>query len=706
MVSTPWAPTEVGRIGSAGTVSLVDGATFVVSAANGDIESDQPHGWFVRDTRVLSRLRVRADGHPLVIVSPVLRDAYSASLVTRGHHAVHPHPDPPLTVLRHRTLGDRLREELELRNHTLHELEIALDVLVDADFASLFEVKTDLQDPEIGATVEAHPGRLVLAPPSTVGGDVLRRTTVRFEPPPDLVEDREARWRLRIGAGERVTIAIDIRNGPEGSDGSTDEPNPVPVRRATPDPDTRPHFRSDDVRLEVAAARALEDLAVLRITDPDHADRVVVAAGAPWFMALFGRDSIITAWMALLVDHRLAAGVLRALAEAQGRSEVEATEEEPGRILHEVRYDHRSNGLLGGSNVYYGTVDATPLFVMLAAEYLRWTGDTALVAELVPAIDRALGWIDTHGDRDGDGFVEYRRATAAGLANQGWKDSWDGIRFGDGRVAGAPIALAEVQAYVYAAYRARAYVAEVLGHGDATAGRWNRRAEEIRAAFDACFWLDDLGTYAVGLDGDKRPIDSVASNVGHCLWAGIVPGHRAGALAEILTSTAMGSGWGLRTLSADNPAFNPLSYHCGSVWPHDTAIAVAGLHRYGEHRAARALSEGLLDAASALGGRLPELFAGFGRSELPAPVAYPASCSPQAWAAASPLLLIRSMVGLEPDVPRGRVRVRRRLEEGGPSVRAERLPLGRGRFSLDTADGVVSVAGTDLEVDEIGGRPD
>jgi glycogen debranching enzyme len=329
---------------------------------------------------------------------------------------------------------------------------------------------------------------------------------------------------------------------------------------------------------------------------------------------------------------------------------------------------------------------------MLAVEHLRWTGDRDLARRLRPAIDRALTWIDTYGDRDGDGFVEYERQTATGLANQGWKDSWDGIRDHRGEVVEAPLALCEVQGYVYTAFGARAYLADLDGEHE-LARHWRRRASRLQEAFDRAFWVEELGTYAVALDGDKRPVASTTSNVGHCLWTGIVPAHRAGRVADALVSPSMFSGWGIRTLGADNPAFNPLSYHCGSVWPHDTALAVSGLHRYGFHRAAGQVRSGLLDAARAFDGRLPELFAGFGRSELPSPVSYPASCSPQAWAAASPLLLIRAILGLEPDLPGGTVGVRRSLPQGAGALRIGGVALGGVEASITADDRGVSVDG-------------
>ena len=290
---------------------------------------------------------------------------------------------------------------------------------------------------------------------------------------------------------------------------------------------------------------------------------------------------------------------------------------------------------LGGGSVYYGSIDSTPLFVMLLGELHLWGAEPADVAELLPAADRALDWIEQYGDRDGDGYVEYERATDRGLRNQGWKDSFDGVTFADGRIADTPIALAEVQGYAYAAYVARAEIAERAGD-TGTAERWLDRAAALRVSFNRDFWLPEHGWFALGLDRDKRPIDSLASNIGHCLWTGIVDEDKAEPVAEHLLSPEMFTGWGVRTLASSMSAYNPMSYHNGSVWPHDNALIAAGLMRYGYVEHAQRIATGLLDAAARFGGRLPELFCGFDRTEFDAPVPYPTSCSPQAWAAASP----------------------------------------------------------------------
>ncbi|MDP1804312.1 MAG: trehalase family glycosidase, partial [Acidimicrobiales bacterium] len=460
-----------------------------------------------------------------------------------------------------------------------------------------------------------------------------------------------------------------------------------PVERSTP------HQRLDQWRQAVPAVetdleafqdaveKGAEDLGSLRIFDPDFPDRAVLAAGAPWFMTLFGRDSLLTSWMALIVDPTLAQDVLQTLARFQGTKVDPLTDEEPGRILHEMRFGDASSLSLGGGTVYYGTADATPLFVMLLGELRRWGLAREVVDSLLPTADRALAWIEEYGDRDGDGYVEYERSSDKGLGNQGWKDSWDAIRFADGRLARAPIALCEVQGYVYGAYLARAHFADELGDV-ATAKRFRAKAAALKAAFNRDFWMEDRGWFAMGLDRDKAPIDALASNIGHCLWTGIVDEDKAAAVAESLLSPAMFSGWGIRTLSSDMTGYNPISYHVGSVWPHDNAIIAAGLTRYGFVEEAQRVIMGMLDAATHFGGRLPELFGGLDRDEVPFPVSYPSSCAPQAWAAASPLLFLRSILRLDPWIPHGKIWLDPVLPAGIRRLRVDRIPLAGRRVTV------------------------
>jgi glycogen debranching enzyme len=348
---------------------------------------------------------------------------------------------------------------------------------------------------------------------------------------------------------------------------------------------------------------------------------------------------------------------------------------------------------------YYGTVDATPLFVMLVDELFRWQAGGDILNELLPHADRALQWIEKFGDIDGDHFIEYQRKTDRGLVNQGWKDSWDGINFADGRLAKAPIALAEVQAYVYAAYLARAHIAARQGDEGTKQQFWDR-AVALKQAFNETFWLPDKGWYAVGLDRDKKPIDALASNMGHCLLTGIVDPDKAPIVADRLMSPEMFSGWGIRTLASSMGAYNPMSYHNGSVWPHDNALIAAGLMRYGFIEQAQHVAMALLDAADAFDGRLPELFCGFDRAEYPRPLPYPTSCSPQAWAAASPLYLVRTLVRFEPCLPCGRVRFAPALPAEIGQLKVDRLIFAGSQVSFHASQGRGEIHGLppDLQV--------
>ena len=390
-------------------------------------------------------------------------------------------------------------------------------------------------------------------------------------------------------------------------------------------------------------------------------------------------------------------GVLETLARFQGDDVDPRTEEEPGKILHEIRFGASAGLALGGGEVYYGSIDATPLFVMLAGELVRWGTDAATIADLLPSVDAAMRWIDAFGDRDGDGYVEYERRNPHGLANQGWKDSWDGVRFAAGQLAEAPIALCEVQGYVYAAHVARADLAELAGDTE-VAVRHRAAAEELRRRFNEDFWLDEQGTFALGLDRDKRPIDAVTSNPGHCLWTGIVEPERARLLADRLLEDDLFCGWGLRTLGTGMAAYNPVSYHNGSVWPHDNALCAAGLARYGFVDHAHRLIEGQLAAARRYANRLPELFAGFPRDELGVPGTYPASCSPQAWAAASPLLWLRALLRLEPDVPRGRVSIAPSLPPSIRRLQVTGVRIGETVLDVEIDEGATKVTCPGLQI--------
>ncbi len=694
------------RLRTAAGVTLVEGAAFLVCAPNGEVAPSSAEGLFFRDCRFLSRWQLTVNDQAPEILAHNTPEAYAGTLVAR----VHPRPgvtDSSLMVLRHRYVGRGMREDLVIRNFGDEPAYCAVSLAYGADFADLFAVKEGRNGGD-GAAVEHEGGdvvfrvrqgghqralRVVLSHPAVLDGD-----TARWE----LIVPPKGEWTLC----QQFSCTID-----------EDEIEPQwlcgqPVARAAPAQRMAAWRRSvpvldtDHEGLRTAVATSAEDLGALRIFDPEHPERTVVAAGAPWFMSLSGRDSLISAWMALIVEPDLALGTLQTLARFQGKDVNPRTEEEPGRILHDLRFGDAPGLSLDGGPIYYGTADATPLFVMLLGELRRWGLAWEAVDDLLPHADRAIDWVESFGDRDGDGYVEYQRASDRGLRNQGWKDSADAVRFADGRLAEPPIALAEVQGYVYGAYLARAFFAAEQGDASLSASL-RARAADLKAAFNQDFWLADRGWLAMGLDRDKRPIDALTSNMGHCLWTGILDADKADAAAKRLLSPEMFSGWGIRTLGTSMAGYNPLSYHRGSVWPHDNAICAAGLMRYGYVREAQRVIVGMLDAAAAQGGRLPELFSGLERLELPLVVPFPTSCSPQAWAAASPLLMLRTLLRLDPWVPRGKVWLRPALPERIEHLHVGRIPLAGARVSVTVDGDKVSVDGLpeDLELVEAPRHP-
>jgi glycogen debranching enzyme len=649
-------PVSLERPG--GPVTIVQGSSFSLSGRAGDIRSGAADGLFVLDTRVISHWVLLIDGHPLEPLSVSVTEPYAATFVARVPPPVGT-ADGTLLVVRKRWVGAGMREDLELRNFSSEPEQHLVELMIESDLADVMAVKTGHVIPqELGAR---HPHAL-----HTVGtrAGVRREVRVTERRPTGCgrPDSSGLSWQVTVPPKGTWSTCLEVEMTVAGQlvplqycCGDSPAQSP-PSRRLATWRQRIPSVDCDDERLTLAVARAVDDVGSLIIEDPAHPESPVVAAGAPWFMALFGRDSLLTSYMALMVDPSLAVGVLQTLARLQGRKVDPETEEQPGRILHEVRFSSSATTGTGDGHVYYGTVDATPLFVIVLAQLARWGVGRSVVDALLPHADRALQWIEEYGDRDGDGYVEYERQSPNGLANQAWKDSWDAVSFADGSLAATPIATAEVQGYVYAAYLARAELAEQRGDVD-KAAQCREKASRLQDRFNRDFWVADRGWYALALDAAKRPVDAMASNVGHCLWAGIIDAEHAGAVAERLASIEMSTGWGLRTLAADMGRYNPLSYHNGSVWPHDSAIAAAGLMRYGFVDEARGLIDALLDAATANGGRLPELYAGLDRAELPVPVAYPTSCSPQAWASAAPLLMLRTLLRLEPQLNLGRLSV-------------------------------------------------
>jgi glycogen debranching enzyme len=683
-------PPMIGRPGS-GLVTLLEETTFCISDASGDIVPGGAQGLFFRDTRFLSRLELRLDGELPEPVAVQSDDPFRCTFLARRP----PGPvkaDSTLLIIRRRYVGNGLRDEITLRSLGHEPSAAHLTVAVSSDFADLFEVKEGrdhYHDDDVD--VSTADGILLLRCRRGANvGVVSIAGTGDASVAPGLLT-----WQTVIPPGACWTVSMQVTPTLDGKDvvphygGDAPLESTIPAKRLAAWRRRSPLLLTSDEKVAATFATSTEDVGALRIFGRgagEQEEHAVIAAGAPWFMTLFGRDSLITSWMLLPLDASLALGTLRTLASLQGQRENPLTEEEPGRILHETRSGRDASLALGGGSVYYGTADATPLFVMLLGELDQWGLPAGVADELLPYADRALDWIVSYGDRDGDGFVEYLRATDQGLVNQGWKDSFDGITFASGQIAEPPIALAEVQGYAYAAYLARAHFAHGRGEADA-ARHWLEKARALKREFNRAFWLPDRGYFALGLDREKRPIDALASNMGHCLWTGIVDRDKAASVAGHLTSRPMFTGFGIRTLATSMAAYNPMSYHNGSVWPHDNAICAAGLMRYGFVPQAQQVATGILEAADRFGNRLPELFCGFDRGDFAAPVAYPTSCSPQAWAAAAPFLLLRTLLRFDPAVPAGKVWCAPEVPERLLPLHVEGLHIGTGSLAVNVSTG-------------------
>jgi glycogen debranching enzyme len=686
------ADTAAGPLG-AGAVTLVEGSSFCISLPNGDIHADYPHGVFFHDTRILSRLGLTVGGQPLEPLAAEVKEPYRGLFVGRVTRS-DGYADSPLIVERLREVGAGIREQVTIRNYSANPADCLISVTVGADFADLFEVKdariqrrwkeTRRVDGDSlairAAWQDVRKGILVQAPGADVTKDAL---TYQVSIAP------HSQWSTVV----TVVPNDEAASPPPPSFAHTDEAglSPRDVRRREW-VSKIPELHMGNHSIERTLRRSYDDLGALRIEDPNHPDRVVVAAGAPWFMTVFGRDSLWASLMAMAVDPSLALGTLQTLADRQGNVVDPMSEEEPGKILHEVRLDVSSGLSLGGKSTYYGSVDATPLFVVVLGAVSRWGFAKDTIAALLPHADRALDWIRDYGDKDGDGFVEYERLNPRGLINQGWKDSWDGINFADGSLAEPPIALCEEQAYIYDAYMARSWMA--FDAGETTfAAELAERAGQLKTRFNEQFWMPERGYYAVALDGKKRQVDACASNMGQCLWTGIVDEDKAPLVAERLMSPEMFSGWGVRTLASDMGAYNPASYHNGSVWPHDNAIIQAGLVRYGFVAEAQRISTALLEAAEYSGGRLPELFCGFSRDQLAEPVPYPTACSPQAWAATTPILLVTSLMRYDAHISRSGMWMDPVLPESYGDLHIRNAPMADGRITIDIANSIATVQG-------------
>jgi glycogen debranching enzyme len=602
-------------------------------------------------------------------------------------------------VTRTRQLDGGLREQVTIVNYSSTAQALELELALGVDMADIFEVR--------GYPRVAR-GRLL---PITVrdghiefgyeGLDGVLRTTTIAADDARLVEPVDdpdtwpganvlVCWRARLATNERATfgwtVTLKRRSPSHGKarkdDGTRPAPVPTAPTRSPVPPGERerlldmPRIGSDHEMLDRTLRRSLADLTLLRNHGPAEGE-TYLAAGVPWFATLFGRDSAIAALEIVAFYPALAVDTLTVLARLQATADDPWHDAEPGKILHEMRTGEMAGAGETPHDAYYGSIDSTPLWLILLGATHAWTGDDALLDRLWPNALAALDWMDRSGDLDGDGFVEYRRRSRLGLLNQGWKDSADAIRHTDGRPAEGAIALAEVQGYVYAARRAMARLARHRGELE-LATRLDAEADALRERFDAAFWLPEAGYYAMALDGAKRAVASIGSNAGQALWTGIVPEGRAARVADRLLAPDLFSGWGVRTFAAGQPGYNPVGYHTGSIWPHDNALIAAGLKTVGSADGANLIAGRLIEAAQWFPDlRLPELFCGFARDEVGAPVAYPVACSPQAWAAAAPFFLLQTMLGLRADASARRLElIRPTLPEWLTKLTISGLPVG------------------------------
>ncbi|HZD17014.1 MAG TPA: amylo-alpha-1,6-glucosidase [Actinomycetota bacterium] len=674
------------------TLAVKEGDTFLYSDLEGNLDhgGDYGLGLFARDMRYLSLFRMTINGRDPVLLSSSSERGYMShvdltnpDLYEGDEIAV---PQQTLNIRRIRAINGRLFERVRVKNYNPWPVEIDLEFRFAADFADIFEVRGMARE-------RPEPAMPPLVDSGTIefdyeGRDRVRRMTrVSFAARPDRMDVQDAiasaSFRLHLGPYQTKLVGLTVEPlEVNGRPSTMDFDHAVHVLRRSYEEWERESTRivTDNELYNQLLDRSLRDLRALWTQTDDGG---VLAAGIPWYVTVFGRDSLITSHQLLMVNTRPAREALQLLADRQGTEVDDWRDEQPGKILHEIRQGELATAGIVPHSAYYGSVDATPWFLIVYAQHFRWTGDLAFAEKLLPAAEAALAWIDRYGDLDGDGFVEYLCRSSRGIRNQGWKDSHDSVVHADGTLAEPPVALAEVQAYVFLAKQRMADVYRAMGREE-DAVRLELEAERLRARFNERFWMEEERFFAAALDADKRQVRTVMSNPGHALYCGIVDDEKADALVKRLLSPDMFSGWGIRTMSKAAAAYNPMSYHNGSVWPHDNALIAAGMKRYGLARSTNRVATALFDAAiQADYLRLPELFCGFTRRTPNRPVSYPIACSPQAWAAGSPYLMLQAILGISARAHRNLLTVNQpHLPTWLNTVEVRNLSIGDSRISL------------------------
>ncbi|MFC5404503.1 glycogen debranching N-terminal domain-containing protein [Cohnella soli] len=661
---------------------------FLMTDHHGDIIEGNPQGGlYTKDTRFLSKLELKLNGKRPLLLSSAADENYVARIRLTNEHeetnGVVKLWRESVELIRERFIyGEVLYETISATNFSTKALAFDIEVSFDADFSDMFLVRGFQPADELGRIESRHCDKDGWHAEYAGADGVRRSTRIVWDAEPDEATPEGAvRYAVRLEPKQQRQITFTVIPSVNGE---------APV--ITPKDEALAELKKQYEEWVERCAKVETDSAVLgglynrgvqdlRVLLTDFGQGLIPVAGLPWYAVAFGRDSLIAALQMLPIFPEVAKGTLGIMAANQGTELNPWKDEQPGKILHELR-----NGELARSGQvpfapYYGSIDSTPLFVLLAAEYSHWTGDTATVEELLPNLERALAWIDQYGDRDGDGWVEYYQESSKGIANQGWKDSADSVVHADGAFAEAPIALIEVQGYVYQAKSRLAPVLAKLGQTE-WAARLVEEAERLKAKLDNDFWMADERFYAIALDGDKKQVQSVTSNPGHLLMSGILAPERAEEVASRLVAPDMFSGYGIRTMSTESTGYNPMSYHDGSIWPHDNSLTLLGMSRMGLKAEAATVISGLLRAASRFEyNRLPELFCGYDES-VGYPVSYPVACSPQAWAAGTSVSIVQALLGLRPEALQGTVALDPFLPEGIDSLTVRDIPVAAGRLSV------------------------
>jgi glycogen debranching enzyme len=632
------------------TFQILDGNTFMVCDGRGDIDPSptSPTGLFSLDTRFLSVWHLSVNGERLHALS-VDEAQYFQTRFFLVPGAPTQYLDAKVSVIRERSIVQSMQERLTVLNHDVKPVDLTIRVDAGSDFADIFEIK-NVEKKKGDYAIHVEEGRLRL----TYNRSTFHRETLISTTSVAKIDEQGFTFSAHIEPHGQWVTDLQIETlGPEEKDirlvlqGRRTRGMEQIIRELKDWLESSPRLTCDNESLASTYRRSLVDLAALRFQP--LSGRAMPAAGLPWFMSLFGRDSIITSLQALPFKPELAYTTLNVLTTTKGVFLDDFREEEPGKILHEIRYGETAAFGEQPHSPYYGAADSTTLYVVLLDEYERWTGDAELVRRLEHQTRSALAWIDEYGDLMGDGYVWYHcRNTKTGLENQCWKDSWDSISYHDGTIPDGPRATCELQGYAYDAKMRGARLARLFWNDPAYADRLESEAEDLKRRFNRDFWVEDGEFYALALDRDGRHVDSLSSNMGHLLWSGILDGPRAAKVAEHLLGPRLFSGWGVRTLAVGEGRYNPIGYHVGTVWPFDNSIIAWGLSRYRMREEAGRIAVAMIEAASCFRGRLPEAFAGYDRELTEYPVEYPTACSPQAWSTGTPLLLLRTVLGLEP----------------------------------------------------------